>query len=331
MHFLTVVLTEPDKNNDFIAEAERLLSAYGLELDYEIETECSCVADYEYFYPRRAFSKSPEGKKYEKNIKKFDSMYKGIQRRAKSLIKEKYPKGTKAFIAGTLKQFMLNIEKIIKNNPSSDNSELKELLFQATMIHGKIKHFDKIKATELNNICEAMPAPHPDKDCPDCDGEGSYESNYNPDARWDFWIIGGRWSGFFDLSYDPNRNPDNWEFCSICGGTGFRNDSVGREARKKDASYTCNACGNARKYGAPLGYRIKWPTEWNIVEGDTITADEYIDIIKNNEFLLPNTIITPDGTWIDSDEHSDSEWKKTVLKALSENNRSVAVACDLHM
>ena len=31
--------------------------------------------------------------------------------------------------------------------------------------------------------------------CDNCHGSGSYTSTYNKDAKWDWWTIGGRWSG----------------------------------------------------------------------------------------------------------------------------------------
>lgn len=38
----------------------------------------------------------------------------------------------------------------------------------------------------------------PDPACHDCRGAGSYLSTYNPDSKWDWWQVGGRWSGEFD-------------------------------------------------------------------------------------------------------------------------------------
>jgi hypothetical protein len=31
------------------------------------------------------------------------------------------------------------------------------------------------------------------------DGKIVYQSTYNPDSKWDWWVIGGRWRGFFQL------------------------------------------------------------------------------------------------------------------------------------
>lgn len=40
---------------------------------------------------------------------------------------------------------------------------------------------------------EAMKRPDPE--CSSCGGRGSYPSQYNPKSQWDWWVIGGRWSG----------------------------------------------------------------------------------------------------------------------------------------
>jgi len=40
----------------------------------------------------------------------------------------------------------------------------------------------------------------PDPACSECAGSGVYPSTYNPDSKWDWWQVGGRWSGAFDPS-----------------------------------------------------------------------------------------------------------------------------------
>jgi hypothetical protein len=39
------------------------------------------------------------------------------------------------------------------------------------------------------------PKAKPDKNCDSCKGKGTYKSIYNPKSQWDWWVIGGRWSG----------------------------------------------------------------------------------------------------------------------------------------
>jgi len=33
----------------------------------------------------------------------------------------------------------------------------------------------------------------PDPECSECKGTGVYLSTYNPNSKWDWWVIGGRW------------------------------------------------------------------------------------------------------------------------------------------
>ena len=35
----------------------------------------------------------------------------------------------------------------------------------------------------------------PDPKCDECRGTGAYKSTYNPNSKWDWWVIGGRWNG----------------------------------------------------------------------------------------------------------------------------------------
>lgn len=37
----------------------------------------------------------------------------------------------------------------------------------------------------------------PDPKCEDCNGTGKRQTTYNPDSKWDWYSIGGRWAGYF--------------------------------------------------------------------------------------------------------------------------------------
>lgn len=67
-------------------------------------------------------------------------------------------------------------------------------------------------------------------------------------SRWDWWVIGGRFSGRFARpGYDPATDERNLETCFCCNGTGRRDDAIGLEARRHDPDYTCNGCGGKGK------------------------------------------------------------------------------------
>jgi hypothetical protein len=39
----------------------------------------------------------------------------------------------------------------------------------------------------------------PDLKCKECSGSGKRETTYNPNSKWDYYVLGGRWCGFFKL------------------------------------------------------------------------------------------------------------------------------------
>lgn len=80
-------------------------------------------------------------------------------------------------------------------------------------------------------------------------------------SRWDWWVIGGRYTGKFRPDYDPASDPQNQERCFLCGGTGLRNDDLGRQARADDPSYTCNGCDGK---GLSTKFSSKWANVGNV-------------------------------------------------------------------
>jgi len=52
----------------------------------------------------------------------------------------------------------------------------------------------------------------PSPDCEDCQGSGTRKSTYNLESQWDWYVIGGRWDGYFSAnaeSGDSDRYKDN--------------------------------------------------------------------------------------------------------------------------
>jgi hypothetical protein len=50
----------------------------------------------------------------------------------------------------------------------------------------------------------------PDPDCTDCKGKGIMKSQYNPNSKWDWYEIGGRWNGYLtDNGYEDNLLANN--------------------------------------------------------------------------------------------------------------------------
>lgn len=107
---------------------------------------------------------------------------------------------------------------------------------------------------------------------------------YNPNGWWDWFQIGGRWTGAHTPDYHPEEDEQNYENCMVCGGGGFRRDKFGEEERLKTPSYTCNGCGHYDdtlkiwthgKFGK--GKQCKWPTQWAKHSGDIIPVSEIND------------------------------------------------------
>jgi len=86
----------------------------------------------------------------------------------------------------------------------------------------------------------------------------------NQNAKWDWWKIGGRYSGKLG-TYDPEKDERNYKFCWLCGGTGTRDDELGREARANNPDYTCNGCNGT-------GKELVWPSEWPNIDNQAELA-----------------------------------------------------------
>ena len=94
----------------------------------------------------------------------------------------------------------------------------------------------------------------------------------NKTAFWDWYQIGGRWTGEHD-KYDPYMDIKNQEICNLCNGTGTRPDHLAC-----DDNRGCNACQGT-------GMKIK---------NDLIPHDE--DVIRLEDVrddLDCNTLVVP--------------------------------------
>lgn len=86
------------------------------------------------------------------------------------------------------------------------------------------KHWQSILATfiSFSDQIEAE-IDHRDKsemintDCEDCNGTGIVKTRYNPKSKWDWYQVGGRWTGFLS-DYNPLDDPNNVKECFHCQG-----------------------------------------------------------------------------------------------------------------
>ena len=161
-----------------------------------------------------------------------------------------------------------------------------------------------------------------------CGGTGYIESTSNPHGYLDWWCIGGRWNGLLaPEGKKPENNPDNWESCFLCHGTGMRNDTLGQEIREKNPRYTCNGCSGK-------GQVLKFASS-QIDSGFNIVSPTYMMETSKSP---PYGFVDIDGSWHSREtygsKHKDlpvEDWEKiwkSKIERLSDETRLVLV--DIH-
>jgi len=169
----------------------------------------------------------------------------------------------------------------------------------------------------------------PDPDCERCNGTVICESTYNPNSKWDWWQIGGRWSGSLKEDYNPSEDPRNQEICDLCDGTGKREDSIGNSMREQDPNYTCNGCNGK-------GITTKWPTEWVVDAGNIEPVSDIPDS------FIPYSLIVSYGEWhqkgdmgwwgMSSNDKEKDDWEKECRDIFTEYaDTHLAVVVDCHI
>lgn len=164
----------------------------------------------------------------------------------------------------------------------------------------------------------------PDASCEDCRGSGTYRSTRNPQAKWDWWQIGGRWTGTLG-EYDPEKDPANIETCDLCHGTGKRRDMV--------VAGGCNGCRGE-------GRRVKWPTSWRAGGAEVGNVAPALEILKDDK-RIPFAIVTPDGAWSEkgkmgwfgcvSDAKGKDDWRAQARQIVEAHADCTAVVIDCHI
>lgn len=134
----------------------------------------------------------------------------------------------------------------------------------------------------------------------------------NPNAKWDWYQVGGRWSGFF-TGVNPAEDPRNQEICFLCGGTGRRDDEIARERRRLNPDYTCNGCGGE-------GISTKWPTQWvsegNVLPRGLLDVDKLRAVARGGRQACVDKLLSVSAYTQEQAEHairlqlaSDEEWR----------------------
>jgi hypothetical protein len=177
----------------------------------------------------------------------------------------------------------------------------------------------------------------PDPACEDCHGTGLYATTYNPQSKWDWYQIGGRWTGAIS-GYDPNLDPRNWRTCDLCNGTGTRRQPIPNDPSWKPKKGVCNGCQQYRKLGVPLGKEVAFTVAEH--EGDIATVGSLLKVDEGKPFI-PFAVLTPMGEWAErgtmgwwaivTDKKDDGAWKKQVVRVYEKYKENVAVLVDCHI
>ncbi len=107
------------------------------------------------------------------------------------------------------------------------------------------------------------------------DWEPEDEQWTNAQSLWDWYQIGGRWTGHLG-DYDPEADPANREVCEYCGGTGDRPELITLVSQAWYDEVGCNGCRGT-------GIRVKWPTEWVQGESNVARLGDVREILETEE------------------------------------------------
>ena len=148
---------------------------------------------------------------------------------------------------------------------------------------------------------------------------------------WDWWQIGGRYTGEHDPDYDATIDPSHIKVCSICGGTGDRPDWVYYEdgVRKFKDSWaeTCNGCNSCQG----TGKTTTWPTEWKPHEKDILSVSKIPEELTCYSLVLPDMDVLHTKAW-NGNDFIETEFDGKVKAALEKYNikEGYLVTVDYH-
>lgn len=316
-HFSVMVIVGNDAGS-VEEEVERLLAPYDENLEVDpYEKECDCVGSRAYMEANEAFLLA-----YPKHRAEQERSRKAMERFQRKLQKAAGPE----FAAGMFADLGEQVDACIAEGaPAAKLEPLRADEETAARrwfrLHKRVDKFmDRYLPASAHRYA---PAP----DCEECEGRGHRVSTWNEEGRWDFWMIGGRWAGFFD-DYDPTMDPKNKEKCIICGGKGKVSENDG--SRKKIDCFHCSGTGVAEK----------WPTGRTFHPGDIQPLADVRERLGSE--LASYAIITPDGKWqsrgeagafgFSHGEVSTDVWRKRIAEIVAgcDDDHKVAIV-DYHV
>ena len=195
----------------------------------------------------------------------------------------------------------------------------------------------------------------PDPTCEECGGTGREVTTSNPEGYWDWWVIGGRWTGCIS-DYDPCMDERNFGPCKFCNQTGkrywltetvatapsgglgslmYHQNEAGLWERKVPCEQSSPGAEEAECNGCN-GTGIE--RAWNNAPHDS-------DVLPLSEAKDPvghfYAIVTPDGEWhqkgkmgwwgMSDDKISDEDWRAYIDSLLDTYHDATAIVVDCHV
>lgn len=189
----------------------------------------------------------------------------------------------------------------------------------------------KLEGAEAAFLAERNDRDAPDPECDECRGSGEYETTCNPEGYWDWWVIGGRWNGtLLGDEYKISEDENSYQRCSMCQGTGKRDDELARQERLKHPGYSCNVC---RGTGREMIFASRLPSP--PAGGNFRPVREIPDSVP-----VPYAVLTPDGEWhqqgemmmfgMSKDDMPEEDWAAKVRAIYGDYQDHLAVVVDCH-
>jgi hypothetical protein len=149
---------------------------------------------------------------------------------------------------------------------------------------------------------------------------------------WDFWMIGGRWTGVWLKGYEAHEDPLNIDLrpCFICTGTGQRED-IGDMSRADYVAFCggCNGCGGK-------GHQVVWPSRYRPIAEDVLPV---ATLIGDPELRTPRRLVLPDTGVLSREDDFDGdkswdpspEWDALVRDRLAPFRNAAIAVVDVHV
>lgn len=101
--------------------------------------------------------------------------------------------------------------------------------------------------------------------------ENGCDEMFEEGSRWDWWVIGGRWTGKL-TGYEPLKDRDNYDRCWLCEGTGSRplSPETMREISAAGHPVIGNGCNGCMGTGWILKSARDWKKLGNIAKRSEI-------------------------------------------------------------